>query len=66
MRNYFASNPSEDAALIYALAAGAAIWLASYLWKQYNKPNRKLPPLVEKTHHDAKPLSKKDTHPAKK
>ena len=48
MRNYFASNPSEDAALIYALAAGAAIWLASYLWKQYNKPNRKLPPLDEK------------------
>ncbi len=45
MNNYFASNPSEDSALIYALAAGAAIWLGAYLWKQYNKENRKLPPL---------------------
>ncbi len=32
---------------MYALAVGAAIWLGSYLWKQYNKDNRKLPPLDE-------------------
>jgi len=53
MNNYFASNPNGDSALIYALAVGAAIWLGSYLWKQYNKPNEKLPPLEkprEKTH----------------
>ena len=48
MNNYFASNSSEGIALIYALAVGAAIWLASYLWKQYNKPNEKLPPLDDK------------------
>ncbi|MDQ6977861.1 MAG: hypothetical protein Q9M75_07095 [Ghiorsea sp.] len=48
MRDYFASNSSGDSALIYALAVGAAIWLASYLWKQYNKPNEKLPPLDDK------------------
>ena len=49
MNDYFASNPSEDSALIYALAAGAVIWLAAYLWKQYNKPNKKLPPLEQKS-----------------
>ena len=48
MNGYFASNPSEDSALIYALVAGAGIWLGSYLWKQYNKPNKKLPPLEDK------------------
>ncbi|MDQ7001494.1 MAG: hypothetical protein Q9N02_02255 [Ghiorsea sp.] len=48
MNNYFSSNASEDSALIYVLAVGAAIWLGSYLWKRYNKPNRKLPPLEEK------------------
>ncbi|MDX8388610.1 MAG: hypothetical protein R8M46_08810 [Ghiorsea sp.] len=45
MNDYFASNPSEDSALLYALAIGAGIWLASYLWKQYHKPNKSLPPL---------------------
>ncbi len=60
MNHYFASNPGEDSALIYALAAGAAIWLGAYLWKQYNKPNRKLPPLIEKKHHDDKHSSQKD------
>ncbi len=54
MRNYFESNPNEDSALIYALAAGAAIWLGSYLWKQYNKPNKKLPPLADKKHKHKK------------
>ena len=48
MNNYFASNDSGDSALIYALAVGATIWLVSYLWKQYNKPNQKLPPLADK------------------
>lgn len=52
MNNYFASNDSGDSALIYALAVGAAIWLASYLWKQYNKPNQKLPPLENKKDDD--------------
>jgi len=52
MNNYFASNDSGDSALIYALAVGAAIWLASYLWKQYNKPNQKLPPLEHKSKKD--------------
>jgi len=47
-----ASNDSGDSALIYALAVGAAIWLASYLWKQYNKPNQKLPPLEHKSKKD--------------
>jgi len=46
--NYFASNPSEDSALMIALVVGAGIWLASYLWQQYHKPNRKLPPLEKK------------------
>jgi len=35
-------EPTEGEALIYALAAGAVIWLGSYLWKRYNKPYRKL------------------------
>jgi len=48
MNSYFASNPSEDSALLYALAVGAAIWFGAYLWKQYNKPNKKLPPLDDK------------------
>lgn len=52
MRDYFASNPSEDSALLYALAIGAAIWLGSYLWKQYNKPNTKLPPLEKADEKD--------------
>ncbi len=52
MNNYFASNPSEDGAFLYALAAGAAIWLGAYLWKQYNKPNRKLPLLDTRDTHD--------------
>jgi len=52
MNNYFASNPSGDSALIYALAVGAAIWLSAYLWKQYNKPNKKLPPLENKKDDD--------------
>jgi hypothetical protein len=50
--NRFASEHSEDAAFIYALAAGAAIWLASYLYKQYNKPNKILPPLEDKKSDD--------------
>jgi len=50
--NYFASNPSEDSALMIALLVGGGIWLASYLWKQYNKPNRKLPPLQIKPNPD--------------
>jgi hypothetical protein len=41
-------EPSDGEAYIYALAAGAAIWLGSYLWKKYNKPNKKLPPLDDK------------------
>ncbi|WP_157753581.1 hypothetical protein [Ghiorsea bivora] len=45
---------TEGEALIYALAAGAAIWLGSYLWKRYNKPNRKLPPLENKKDDDLK------------
>jgi len=45
-------EPTEGEALIYALAVGAAIWLASYLWKQYNKDNRKLPPLENKKDDD--------------
>jgi hypothetical protein len=52
VKGYFASNSSEDSALIYALAAGAAIWLGSYLWNRYNKPNRKLPPLENKKDDD--------------
>ena len=54
MNGYFASNPSEDSALIYALVAGAGIWLGSYLWKQYNKPNKKLPLLADKKHKHKK------------
>ena len=52
MNNYFASNPSEEGALVIALIVGGGIWLASYLWKQYNKPNRKLPPLDDKQKKD--------------
>jgi len=60
MNNYFASNPTEDSALLYAVAAGAAIWLGSYLWKRYNKENEKRPPLDEFLAKKEKPMDKKN------
>jgi len=54
MNDYFASSSNEGSALISALVVGAMIWLASYLWKQYHKPNKKLPPLDNRQDDDLK------------
>jgi len=47
-------TPTEGEALLYALAAGALIWLGVYLYGLANKENRHLPPLEEKKDTDDK------------
>lgn len=41
----FEDVPAEGEALLYALAAGALIWLAVHLYGLAHKENRPLPPL---------------------
>ncbi|OIP98789.1 MAG: hypothetical protein AUK35_10120 [Zetaproteobacteria bacterium CG2_30_46_52] len=50
-----ADEPTEGEALLYALAAGALIWLAVYLYGLANKENRYLPPLEDKKDVDDEP-----------
>lgn len=50
--NRMRDENTDSEAYIYALAVGAGIWLGSYLWKRYHKPNRKLPPLEHRNNED--------------
>jgi len=59
-RSYFADGPAEGEALLYAILAGLAVWLGSYLWKQYNKENTPRPPLDDFISKNEKPTDKKN------